>query len=71
MTDPALRTTLVDLSLRVTALEQAVSVLDDRVVELEVIAQVQDQAIEEIAGRLAAALGDPDPPRRRRQPQPH
>ena len=50
--DPALRTTLVDLCLRVTALEQIWTSLETRVAELEHIAVRQDHVFEELdAGR--------------------
>ena len=52
MSDPALRGTLVDLSLRVTALEQVWASLETRVAELEHVALRQDHVFEELdAGR--------------------
>lgn len=50
--DPVVRGTFVDLSLRVTALEQVWASLETRVMELEHIALRQDHVFEELdAGR--------------------
>ena len=57
MSDSALRTTLVDLSLRVTALERAVSALDERVLTLEHAVDQQDHVFDELdAGRSQVLL---------------
>lgn len=59
---------LVELTLRVTALEQAWVHLEERVAVLESVLAVQDEALEALAARLAAALGETEARRPKRTP---